>query len=278
MDRLKRRKVEEEEQLLNETLHAYQQTFESTKPSQVAFVRGEVVNADNKNYGKRGDEVILQPKLSTTTFKPIDISERTRKAQEIAKKYANPLASLSDNRGPSPPKTFAPPVSRPPRPGKTQTKPKMSNLEQFKEELKAMQEKRQERKDEREKELQQRGVSGEELTRLKTSIVNPYLDDNYTEFSENLSTTNLYISYLPTDTTMEDIYDTFGTFGPLASARILYPKPNEHRPYMFAFVAYMSRRDAERAQMAMNGCELNGSDIKVNWGKVVEIPEVVLLN
>lgn len=74
---------------------------------------------------------------------------------------------------------------------------------------------------------------------------------------------------------MEDLYDTFGSFGPLASARILYPRPNESRPYMFAFVAYMSRRDAERAQMAMNGAELNGSDIKVMWAKVVEIPEVV---
>lgn len=62
-----------------------------------------------------------------------------------------------------------------------------------------MQEKRQERKDERVKELHQRGVSGEELSRLQTSIINPYLEDNYSEFSENLSTTNLYISYLPID-------------------------------------------------------------------------------
>jgi U2-associated protein SR140 len=137
-----------------------------------------------------------------------------------------------------------------------------------------MQEKRQERKDEREKDLQQRGISKEEASRLKATIINPYLDDNWSEFSENLSTTNLYISFLPVDTTMDDLYETFGSFGPLASARILYPRPGESRPYIFAFVAYMSRRDAERAQMAMNGAEINGSDIKVCWGKVVEIPEV----
>uniref|UniRef100_A0A914YEH6 RRM domain-containing protein n=1 Tax=Panagrolaimus superbus TaxID=310955 RepID=A0A914YEH6_9BILA len=279
MDRIKRKKEEElEQRRLNETLEDYRQTFETTKASKVAFVRGEVVNADSKHYGKRGEEVVHHHhhQSKSSAFKPIDISEKARKAQEIANRLAvqNPLAASKDHRAFSPPKSSVP-VSRPPRPGKVQTKPKLSNLEQFKEELKAMQEKRQERKDEREKEMQQRGVSNDELSRLKNSIINPYLDDNYSEFSENLSTTNLYISFLPIDTTMEDLYDTFGSFGPLASARILYPRPNESRPYLFGFVAYMSRRDAERAQLAMNGAEINGSDIKVNWGKPFYIPPVL---
>uniref|UniRef100_A0AC34GTV0 Uncharacterized protein n=1 Tax=Panagrolaimus sp. ES5 TaxID=591445 RepID=A0AC34GTV0_9BILA len=141
MDRSKRRKEEElEQRRLHDTLEDYRQTFETAKASQVAFVRGEVVNADSKHYGKRGDEVVHhhphQPKQST--FKPIDISEKARKAQEIANRLAiqNPLAASKDHRALSPPKSSVP-VSRPPRPGKVQTKPKLSNLEQFKEELKA---------------------------------------------------------------------------------------------------------------------------------------------
>jgi hypothetical protein len=91
---------------------------------------------DSKNYGKRGSEVILQPK---STFKPMDISEKARKAQEIANRLSiqNPLApAATSSRAFSPPKSSIP-ASRPERPGKVQTKPKLSNLEQFKEELKA---------------------------------------------------------------------------------------------------------------------------------------------
>jgi hypothetical protein len=138
MDRLKRKKEEErEQQRLNEALEDYRETFDTTSkvPQQMSFVRGEVVNADSKYYGKRGSEVILQPK---STFK-LDISEKARKAQEIANRLSiqNPLAPVAtSSRAFSPPKS-AVPASRPERPGKVQTKPKLSNLEQFKEELKA---------------------------------------------------------------------------------------------------------------------------------------------
>uniref|UniRef100_A0A914Y768 Myb-like domain-containing protein n=1 Tax=Panagrolaimus superbus TaxID=310955 RepID=A0A914Y768_9BILA len=129
-----------EQRRLNETLEDYRQTFETTKASKVAFVRGEVVNADSKHYGKRGEEVVHHHhhQSKSSSFKPIDISEKARKAQEIANRLAvqNPLAASKDHRAFSPPKSSVP-VSRPPRPGKVQTKPKLSNLEQFKEELKA---------------------------------------------------------------------------------------------------------------------------------------------
>lgn len=40
---------------------------------------------------------------------------------------------------------------------------------------------------------------------------------------------------------MEDILDTFGSFGPLASAKVLYPRTEEEkrREHLCGFVAYM---------------------------------------
>ncbi|KAE9551393.1 hypothetical protein FO519_005401 [Halicephalobus sp. NKZ332] len=276
MDRLYKKKREEEEQKLAEVLKDFKDTFESTKSATVAFVRGEVVNA-----------VVPKP-VSIPAPKPVEFQEAVKKAAETAQRLmaqsgsgkvsitlstAPPLVNKIPEL-PSTPSTVPPPVNRPPKPGKPETKPKVSNLASFMNELKTIQEQRAERKHEKEKQLQASGLSGEELNRMKAVLTNPYLDSNYSEFSENLETTNLYISYLPLDTTLEDLYDTFGSFGPLASARILYPRQGEHRQYLFAFVAFMSRRDAERALGIMNGGEVNGSEIKVNWGKVVEIPSV----
>jgi len=285
MDRLQKKKREEEEQKLAEVLQDFKDTFESTRSTKVAFVRGEVVNAD-----KTFVPTPVIPKPSPVlTPKPVEFQEALKKATETAQRLLAqsgngkvsitlPTASPLVNKiaeTPSAPSTVPPPVNRPPKPGKQETKPKVSNLASFMNELKTIQEQRAERKHEKEKQLQASGLSGEELNRMKAVLTNPYLDSNYSEFSENLETTNLYISYLPLDTTLEDLYDSFGSFGPLASARILYPRQGEYRQYLFAFVAYMSRKDAERSLSIMNGCELNGSEIKVNWGKVVEIPSVV---
>ena len=66
-----------------------------------------------------------------------------------------------------------------------------------------IQEQRAERKHEKERQLQASGLSGEELSRMKAVLTNPYLDSNYSEFSENLETTNLYISYLPLDVSVK---------------------------------------------------------------------------
>uniref|UniRef100_A0AC34QMV4 U2 snRNP-associated SURP motif-containing protein n=1 Tax=Panagrolaimus sp. JU765 TaxID=591449 RepID=A0AC34QMV4_9BILA len=279
MDRLKKRR--EEEQKLAEVLQDFKETFESTKPTSVAFVRGEVVNAD-KNFVPT--PVSLKP-VPVVPAKPVVFQDAVKKAAETAQRLLAQVGTskvsislhssvLQKPKISESPLNVAPPVNRPPKPGKPETKPKVSNLEMFMAELKTIQEQREERKSEREKELQASGLSGEELDRMKAVLTNPYLDSGYSEFSENLETTNLYISFLPLDTTLEDLYDTFGTFGPLASARILHPRAGDQRQHLFAFVAYMSRKDAERALRTMNGSELNGNEIKVSWGKVVEIPSV----
>uniref|UniRef100_A0A7E4V8Y0 U2 snRNP-associated SURP motif-containing protein n=1 Tax=Panagrellus redivivus TaxID=6233 RepID=A0A7E4V8Y0_PANRE len=276
MDRIKRRKEEEiERQRLAEVYDEFRDTFEANKPiaSTVSFIRGEVVGKASAPIPPAA--AIFQDALAKANAKAaLLVKPQQNKLQNPTIKVIA-TNTIIETRPPLPSSSSSSsaPTNRPPRPGKPQTKSKMSNLEAFKEELKSMQEKRQERKDERERELQRAGVSGEELNKLRSTIVNPYLDENYSEFSENIDTTNLYVSFLPLTTTNEDIYDTFGTFGPLASVRIMYPKPGDHRNHTFAFIAYMCRIDAERAQIAMNGAELNGSDIRVNWGKVVDIPE-----
>lgn len=79
---------------------------------------------------------------------------------------------------------------------------------------------------------------------------------------------------------LEDLYETFGSYGPLASAKVLYPRPDENRfrDSLTGFVAFMTRIDAERALNAMAGERLNGNEIKVSWARPVVIPPTVSVN
>lgn len=66
----------------------------------------------------------------------------------------------------------------------------------------------------------------------------------------------------------------FGAFGPLASIKIMWPRPEEAatRAYMCGFVAFMRRADAARALHELDGKEVLGSRWHVGWGKAVPIP------
>lgn len=74
------------------------------------------------------------------------------------------------------------------------------------------------------------------------------------------------------------MFETFGTFGPLASAKILYPR-GEDDPrkgsMLSGFVAFMSRTDAERAMAVMGGSQIKGIDIRVSWARPVVLPAAV---
>lgn len=76
---------------------------------------------------------------------------------------------------------------------------------------------------------------------------------------------------------LEDLYETFGTFGPLASAKILYPRNDDERrrDHLCGFIAYMSRNDAARAWCSMPGERIKDSEIKVSWARPVSIPPIV---
>lgn len=66
--------------------------------------------------------------------------------------------------------------------------------------------------------------------------------------------------------------------GPLASAKILYPRTDEeHRrgSALSGFVAYMTRIDAERAITVMSGAQIRGYELRVSWAKPIPIPPAV---
>lgn len=76
---------------------------------------------------------------------------------------------------------------------------------------------------------------------------------------------------------MEDIYETFGSFGPLASAKILYPRPDDERKRdsLCGFIAFMNRTDATRAFCVMLGEKIRDFELRVSWARPVTIPPVV---
>ncbi|KAI6209760.1 hypothetical protein M3Y96_00254900 [Aphelenchoides besseyi] len=286
MERLKRKKEDEEEQKrLSAVFEQYHDAFgEEKRISHInkSFIRGEVVNAD-KNPST------CQLGTSGASKKAIDPEEARRLASEIGRKImleaqqkkvasaiqlgGNPLPTVP------PPQQQSVPVNRPPKPGSKKDatgKSKMSNLAMFKEELKQMQEMRQERRGLRQQLKEKFGDDSETIDRLAPSLDNPYLMGQ-SEFADDPNTTNLYLSNLPADIELQDLYETFGTFGPLASAKILYPRGDDDLRKggaLSGFIAFMARTDAERAMAVMSGAELRGLEIRVGWARPVPLPPV----
>uniref|UniRef100_A0A8C4CS87 U2 snRNP-associated SURP motif-containing protein n=1 Tax=Denticeps clupeoides TaxID=299321 RepID=A0A8C4CS87_9TELE len=66
----------------------------------------------------------------------------------------------------------------------------------------------------------------------------------------------------------------FGKYGPLASVKIMWPRTDEERTRVTnrGFVAFMTRKDAERALAALDGKVVMGFEMKLGWGKAVRIP------
>ncbi|XP_064212998.1 U2 snRNP-associated SURP motif-containing protein isoform X2 [Tribolium castaneum] len=90
-----------------------------------------------------------------------------------------------------------------------------------------------------------------------------------THESEYTNSTNLFVSNLNPQVTENHLIQLFGTYGPLASVKIMWPRnETSSRSANCGFVAFMSRSDAERA---MNGLK-NHEEMRINWGKSVKIP------
>ncbi|CAG9768945.1 unnamed protein product [Ceutorhynchus assimilis] len=123
-------------------------------------------------------------------------------------------------------------------------------------------------------EIQQRQSEKNERERLKQEISNA--GPPLSPFDEkDLNSTNLFISNLNARITEAHLVQDFGKFGPLASVKIMWPR-GESGDEKFrrlntncGFVAYMSRKDAERALNHMK----HRTDMKVGWGKSVELPK-----
>ncbi|KAK0137780.1 U2 snRNP-associated SURP motif-containing protein [Merluccius polli] len=140
---------------------------------------------------------------------------------------------------------------------------KKSNLELFKEELKQIQEER----DERHK------LKG------RVSRFEPLTGDGRRS-SDGSSRRNRPSSVLDDsapgshDMNEEMLCQEFGRYGPLASVKIMWPRTDEERARErnCGFVAFMNRRDAERALKNLNGKMIMSFEMKLGWGKGVPIP------
>uniref|UniRef100_A0A8C1W938 Zgc:163098 n=1 Tax=Cyprinus carpio TaxID=7962 RepID=A0A8C1W938_CYPCA len=88
------------------------------------------------------------------------------------------------------------------------------------------------------------------------------------------NTTNLYIGCINPKMTEEMLCKEFGKYGPLASVKIMWPRTEEERTRVTnrGFVAFMTRKDAERALAALDGKTIMGFEMKLGWGKAVRIP------
>ncbi|XP_050523952.1 U2 snRNP-associated SURP motif-containing protein [Daktulosphaira vitifoliae] len=146
---------------------------------------------------------------------------------------------------------------------------KKSNLELFKEELKMIQEEREERH--KFKGVLQKTIEDPEIKNL--IMVEP--DEIKGSFdSGDPNTTNLYLGNLNPKITEAQLMEVFGKYGPLASIKIMWPRSDEEkaRGRNCGFVAYMSRKDGERALKNLNGKDVMSYEMKMGWGKCVPIP------
>lgn len=201
-----------------------------------------------------------------------DAGARKEDTSERGKLY-KPVSRLDDKRSIpdiDPVRTL---VQRPEPPGRPHAKKKgqdkkKSNLELFKEELRQIQEERSERHKYKNV-LRERGVVG----------VEPSLDiipDVGSYDTGDPNTTNLYLGNLNPKITEQQLMEIFGRYGPLASIKIMWPRSDEEkaRGRNCGFVAFMSRKDGERALRCINGKEIMNYEMKLGWVKAVVIPPV----
>lgn len=143
---------------------------------------------------------------------------------------------------------------------------KKSNLELFKEELRQIQEERSERH-------KYKNVLRDKGAIEQTCDMIPDVG-SYDTGDPN--TTNLYLGNLNPKITEHQLMEIFGRYGPLASIKIMWPRSDEEkaRGRNCGFVAFMSRKDGERALRCINGKEIMNYEMKLGWGKAVVIPPV----
>uniref|UniRef100_A0A1A7WV87 U2 snRNP-associated SURP domain containing n=2 Tax=Iconisemion striatum TaxID=60296 RepID=A0A1A7WV87_9TELE len=233
---LKKKEVEKAAEVFEE----FVASFESSEKNKVkTFVRGGIVNATKEEE----EAEVKKNKL----YRP-----------------ATKFVSVSHNVSPS-----ASSESRKSAYKKRVDEKKKSNLELFKEELKLIQEEREERH------KRKRGDSGggreggghEDMD--LPSLARSMLYDDLTPVS-----TNLYINCISPKMNEEILCREFCKYGPLASVKIMWPRTDEERCRTSnrAFVAFMTRKDAERAMAALDGKVIMGFEMKLGWGKPARIP------
>ncbi|ETN86391.1 hypothetical protein NECAME_16378 [Necator americanus] len=282
MDRTgRKRKAEDEDEELQKALRTFEDDFGgiggSIERGPKAFIRSEVVNANKTVSSGKPQLYKPEPMVNIQRTLPMSGSSFEESKRLAAEKARRMLEEAHKGKGPPPqviPSSASRPVARPPRPGagRSVQKSKTSNLEAFKEELKKVQQERDQRKGLRDHLRAELGVDTEALDKIAPALDKPYMGSG--EYDDDPYTTNLYISNLPLDMTMEDLFDSFGSFGPLASAKILFPRTEEEkrREHLCGFCAFMSREDVDRALAQMMGFFIRGEPIRMSFAKPIVVP------
>ncbi|XP_032432798.1 U2 snRNP-associated SURP motif-containing protein isoform X1 [Xiphophorus hellerii] len=240
----KKEKVElkkKEEEKAAEVFEEFVASFETSEKSKVkTFVRGGIVNATKEEE----ESEIKKSKLYRPATKFVPVSQ-----------HSSPT-SLSDSKKSAFKK-------------KTEEK-KKSNLELFKEELKLIQEEREERHKRKKNDFEAGGEGGGYGDLDVPLSGRSMLYDDLTA----PVTTNLYINCISPKMNEDLLCREFCKYGPLASVKIMWPRTDEERCRTSnrAFVAFMTRKDAERAMAALDGKVIMGFEMKLGWGKPARIP------
>jgi len=237
-------------------LKKLQQEFEDDFGTEVdhtqrSWVRGEVVQRGNTGTSvtMAADQTrgaLYRPQNSLTQQAKANqnaLSAAAQQARELAQKYnAKPTGGKSTS-------SF----------GKKGSEKKKSNLELFKEEIKAQHDAREAMK------AQQRKAGG------IAPVVNTSYQVTAASDQGDPNSTNIFISAISTRCSESDLMPYFGRFGPLASVKIMYPRSEEEKlkGRNCAFVAFCCRKDAERCMSKLQNTEYMGHELKLGWGKSV---------
>ncbi|XP_018342618.1 PREDICTED: U2 snRNP-associated SURP motif-containing protein isoform X2 [Trachymyrmex septentrionalis] len=249
---LEEQRKKEQEQAAAQAFEEFVATFQETPSKTTNKVW---VKAGTYDAGKRQEDTREKGKLYKPQSKISELVDN-RSSAEQAQEYARLLGTNErklDRLGKK----------------KKEGEKKKSNLELFKEELKMIQEEREER----------HKYKGVVKTVISTQSEDPMMaalkcveDGSFDNGDPN--TTNLYLGNLNPKITEQQLMEIFGKYGPLASIKIMWPRSDEEkaRQRNCGFVAFMSRKDGERALKNLNGRDIMQYEMKLGWGKSVPIP------
>ncbi|XP_069678467.1 U2 snRNP-associated SURP motif-containing protein isoform X2 [Periplaneta americana] len=243
---LEDQRKKEQEEAAAQAFEEFVATFQET-PSKAGKVW---VKAGTYDAGRRQEDTREKGKLYKPQSRLTELADKLTTA-ERAQEYARLLGDR-----------------KPDRPGKKRDREKKkSNLELFKEELKMIQEEREER----------HKYKGAVKSTLEDGVpaIKTSEESKYGSYDNgDPTTTNLYLGNLNPKITEQQLMEVFGRYGPLASIKIMWPRSDEEkaRGRNCGFVAFMNRKDGERALKFLNGKDVMAYEMKLGWGKAVPIP------
>lgn len=239
---IEEQKKKEDEAAAAHVFKEFVETFqEAPSASSKVWVKAGTYDAGSRREDNRDKGKLYKPGSK------LDERSAAEKAQEYAKMLASDL------------KKDVVPLKK-----KSQEK-KKSNLELFKEELRQIQEEREERH-------KYKHLAGQAVAQQIVESA-PEARESGSFDTGDPNTTNLYLGNLSPKISEQQLMEIFGRYGPLASIKIMWPRSEEEkqRGRNCGFVAYMSRKDAERALRTLNGRYIMGYEMRLGWGKSVPI-------